>query len=90
MYHAHFTHTESNISCSFLSVIHSEILRVLDSLQLFYKNNTVVTPANWKPGDKVMIHPAVKDDELPKLFPKGVDIVDMPSGVSYVRFTNDY
>lgn len=67
-----------------------EILRALDSLQLFYKNNTVVTPANWKPGDKVMIHPAVKDDQLSELFPKGVELVDMPSGVSYVRFTTDY
>lgn len=50
----------------------------------------MVTPANWKPGDKVMIHPAVKDDQLSELFPKGVELVDMPSGVSYVRFTNDY
>jgi hypothetical protein len=43
-----------------------------------------------QPGTKVMILPHVKDEELPKLFPKGVDKVSMPSGKSYVRTTTDY
>jgi hypothetical protein len=43
-----------------------------------------------QPGTKVMILPHVKDEELPKLFPKGVDKVSMPSGISYVRTTTDY
>jgi len=47
-----------------------EILRVIDSLQLTdqYK---VATPVNWKPGDDVIIVPALKDDDAKKLFPNG-------------------
>ncbi|XP_073987566.1 peroxiredoxin-6-like [Rhodnius prolixus] len=67
-----------------------EILRVIDSLQLTDKLQFVATPANWIPGDKVMILPTVKDEDLPKLFPKGVDKVSMPSGQNYVRTTTDY
>ncbi|XP_046403990.1 peroxiredoxin-6-like [Ischnura elegans] len=66
-----------------------EILRVIDSLQVT-ANKQVATPANWKPGDKVMVLPSVKKEDLPKLFPKGVDTVKMPSGIEYVRMTNDY
>ncbi|KAG8231782.1 hypothetical protein J437_LFUL011882 [Ladona fulva] len=66
-----------------------EILRVIDSLQLCAVKK-VATPANWTPGTKVMVRPDVKDEELPSLFPKGVDTVNMPSGVVYVRTTLDY
>ncbi|XP_014274634.3 peroxiredoxin-6 isoform X2 [Halyomorpha halys] len=67
-----------------------EILRVIDSLQLTDRLKVIATPANWVPGDKVMILPTVKDEDLPKLFPKGVDKVSMPSGINYVRTTTDY
>ncbi|CAH1404466.1 unnamed protein product [Nezara viridula] len=67
-----------------------EILRVIDSLQLTDRLKVVATPANWVPGDKIMILPTVKDEDLPKLFPKGVDKVSMPSGINYVRTTTDY
>jgi hypothetical protein len=43
-----------------------------------------------QPGTKVMIVPSVKDEDLPKLFPKGVEEVSMPSGITYVRTTTDY
>ena len=46
-----------------------EILRVIDSLQLT-ANYRVATPANWKQGGDVMVTPAVKPEEIPKLFPK--------------------
>jgi alkyl hydroperoxide reductase subunit AhpC len=49
----------------------SEILRVIDSLQLTdsYK---VATPADWKDGDDVVIAPAIQDPaELAQRFPKG-------------------
>ena len=39
-----------------------EILRVLDSMQLTSAHK-VATPANWQPGDDVIIVPAVSDDE---------------------------
>ncbi|GLV34048.1 Peroxiredoxin 2540-1 [Carabus blaptoides fortunei] len=67
-----------------------EILRVIDSLQLVDRNPNIATPANWTPGEKVMILPTVKDEELSKLFPGGVDKVAMPSGITYVRTTTDY
>ncbi|KAJ9575426.1 hypothetical protein L9F63_025621 [Diploptera punctata] len=67
-----------------------EILRVIDSLQLTDRLKVVATPANWTPGTKVMVLPHIKDEELPKLFPKGVDKVSMPSGKVYVRTTTDY
>ena len=47
-----------------------EVLRLLDSLQLTAKH-PVATPANWKPGDEVIIAPAVSDEEAKKKFPKG-------------------
>jgi alkyl hydroperoxide reductase subunit AhpC len=36
----------------------NEILRVIDALQLTDKA-TVATPANWVPGDKVIVSPMV-------------------------------
>lgn len=47
-----------------------ELLRVIDSLQLA-DDHKVETPANWKPGDDVMIPPSIRDREADKLFPKG-------------------
>src|SRR6188508_1664824 len=45
-----------------------EVLRVIDSLQLTAKHK-VATPANWKPGDDVIITPAVSNEEAEKSFP---------------------
>ena len=47
-----------------------EVLRVLDSMQLTAKHK-VATPVNWKPGDDVIILPAVSDDEAKKKYPGG-------------------
>jgi alkyl hydroperoxide reductase subunit AhpC len=47
-----------------------EILRVLDSLQLTARH-PVSTPANWKPGDDVIISGSVSDDEARKKYPGG-------------------
>jgi alkyl hydroperoxide reductase subunit AhpC len=47
-----------------------EVLRVLDSIQLTARHR-VATPANWKPGDDVIIAGSVSDDEAKKLFPQG-------------------
>ncbi|KRT82043.1 hypothetical protein AMK59_4412 [Oryctes borbonicus] len=67
-----------------------EMLRVVDSLQLVDKIPQIVTPANWVPGDKIMIEPGVSDAEAERLFPGGIDRVSMPSGVAYVRTTTRY
>jgi thioredoxin-dependent peroxiredoxin len=47
-----------------------ELLRVIDSLQLTTKHN-VATPANWKPGEDVIISGSVKDDEAKQKYPGG-------------------
>ena len=47
-----------------------EVLRAIDSLQLTAKHN-VSTPANWKPGDDVIISGSVSDDEARKKYPQG-------------------
>jgi len=47
-----------------------EVLRVIDSLQLTAKHR-VATPANWKPGEDVIIAGSVSDDEARKIYPDG-------------------
>jgi len=63
-----------------------EILRVLDSIQLTTKHQ-ISTPANWKPGDDVIISGSVSDDEARKKYPAGwkaprpyLRIVPQPKG----------
>jgi alkyl hydroperoxide reductase subunit AhpC len=48
----------------------AELLRLLDSLQLTAEKQ-LTTPANWQPGDDVIIAPAVSDEEAKKRFPGG-------------------
>ncbi len=47
-----------------------EVLRVIDSLQLTAKHK-VATPANWKPGEDVIIAGSVSDEEAKKIYPGG-------------------
>jgi thioredoxin-dependent peroxiredoxin len=58
-----------------------EILRVIDSLQLTAKYK-VATPANWEDGQDCIITSAVKDEEVPAMFPKGSRKVK-----PYLRYT---
>lgn len=49
----------------------TELLRVLDSLQLT-DNYQVATPADWKDGEDVVIVPSITDaEEIKRKFPKG-------------------
>jgi glutaredoxin/glutathione-dependent peroxiredoxin len=41
---------------------------VVDSLQTGDKHR-ITTPINWVPGDDVIVHPSVKNDEAKTLFP---------------------
>ena len=43
------------------------MLRVIDSLQLT-ANHKVATPAQWQPGDDVIIAGSVSNDEAKELF----------------------
>jgi thioredoxin-dependent peroxiredoxin len=44
-----------------------EVVRVIDSLQLT-ASHKVSTPAQWQPGDKVIISGSVSDDEAKEIF----------------------
>lgn len=60
----------------------SEILRVIDSLQLT-DNHSVATPADWQDGEDCVIVPSLKDpEELKQKFPKGYKEIK-----SYLRMT---
>ena len=51
-----------------------EILRTIDSLQLTAQHS-VVTPANWKSGEDVIIIPTMSDDDARERFPEGFETV---------------
>lgn len=59
----------------------TEVLRVVDSLQLTAKH-TVSTPADWKQGEDVIVGTSISTDEAIKKFPKGVKVVK-----PYLRYT---
>jgi alkyl hydroperoxide reductase subunit AhpC len=59
----------------------TEILRALDSLQLAAKY-PVATPANWRPGDDVLVAPTVSDADAAARFPRGYRAVK-----NYLRYT---
>ncbi|MED6237988.1 Peroxiredoxin-6 [Ataeniobius toweri] len=65
-----------------------EILRVVDSLQLTAEKR-VATPADWKPGECVMVPPNMPEEEAATLFPAGVFSKELPSGKKYLRYTPD-
>jgi thioredoxin-dependent peroxiredoxin len=48
-----------------------EILRVLDAIQINAKHG-VSTPANWKPGDDVVVPSAMAEDVVKQKFPGGL------------------
>ncbi|XP_038650904.1 peroxiredoxin-6 [Scyliorhinus canicula] len=63
-----------------------EILRVIDSLQLTaYKK--VATPVDWKAGGDCMVLPSISEEDAKKLFPKGIQMQELPSSKKYLRFT---
>ncbi len=49
-----------------------EVLRVIDSLQLT-ATHRLATPAQWQPGDDVIIAGSVTDDEAHQIYPDGWD-----------------
>lgn len=59
-----------------------EILRVIDALQLADRAS-IATPADWRPGDKVIIPPSITNEDAEKLFPQGWEEIR-----SYLRLTD--
>eukprot|EP00287_Rhodomonas_sp_CCMP768_P027517 CAMPEP_0202838598 /NCGR_PEP_ID=MMETSP1389-20130828/49836_1 /ASSEMBLY_ACC=CAM_ASM_000865 /TAXON_ID=302021 /ORGANISM="Rhodomonas sp., Strain CCMP768" /LENGTH=222 /DNA_ID=CAMNT_0049514913 /DNA_START=24 /DNA_END=692 /DNA_ORIENTATION=+ len=64
----------------------SEVLRVLDSLQLT-ANYSVATPADWTDGGSCMVLPSLSDEQAKDKFPKGFQTVPCPSNKPYLRVT---
>lgn len=58
-----------------------EILRAIDALQLSDAHR-VATPADWKPGDDVIIQNSISDEEARSRFPRGFDKIK-----PYMRMT---
>ncbi len=58
-----------------------EILRVIDALQ-FADANKVATPADWIPGERVIIPPSISNEDAKGLFPQGWEEIR-----SYLRLT---
>ena len=52
-----------------------EILRLVDSIQTTDKHN-VATPANWRPGDKVIVPPPKTKDGAEKRLQEGYECAD--------------
>mmetsp|Transcript_769 Transcript_769/g.1134 ORF Transcript_769/g.1134 Transcript_769/m.1134 type:complete len:220 (+) Transcript_769:55-714(+) len=61
----------------------TEILRVLDSLQMTV-NHKVATPADWKAGEKCVVVPSISTEDAKSKFPKGVEEIR-----PWIRFTPD-
>lgn len=59
-----------------------EILRVIDALQLG-DTKRIATPADWRPGDRVIIPPSIKNEEAKTVFPQGWDEIR-----PYLRLTD--
>ena len=59
----------------------SEILRVVDSLQLTAEHN-VATPVDWEDGQDVIIPPGVKQEDVEAKYPKGHRVIK-----PYLRYT---
>jgi alkyl hydroperoxide reductase subunit AhpC len=49
-----------------------EVLRVIDSLQLT-ADHQVATPAQWQPGEDVIIAGSVSDEQAKEKYPEGWD-----------------
>lgn len=65
----------------------NEILRSCQSLKLTASNG-LGTPANWKPGDRVIVTPKVSTEDAKKDF-KHFEQADLPSGKDYLRMVDD-
>lgn len=42
---------------------------------------------HFQKGDSCMVLPTVKDEEIPTLYPNGVEVINVPSGKKYLRMT---
>lgn len=62
-----------------------ELLRVVDALQTSDRLHCA-TPVDWKPGSRVIVPSNVPDALVQKHFADGLEVVDLPSKKSYLRY----
>jgi peroxidase len=67
-----------------------EILRCIDSLQLVDRVKIIATPANWVPGEKVMILPDADEKKIKEVFGDDYEVTKLPSQRVYIRTTTNY
>lgn len=65
----------------------NEIIRTIKSLKLT-ANNGLATPANWNPGERVVVTPPVATQTAKTKY-NNFDIVPLPSGKQYLRMVDD-
>jgi len=68
--------------------MNSDCLPFLSALQLTDRHK-VTTPANWRPGDDVVVHAAVPTEEAKKLFPNLVEHKVSASQFRYLAVHTD-
>ena len=59
-----------------------EIVRVIDALQATDRN-TIATPADWKPGERVIVSPGVSTEDAKAKFANVVELKP------YLRYADD-
>lgn len=63
-----------------------EFLRVINALQTG-DDKRVALPADWRPGDKVIIPPSITNEEAKDIFPQGWDEIQPYLRLTSVRST---
>ena len=61
-----------------------EVLRILEAI-VMTDNRKAATPANWEPGDDIVVLPGTSQEDAEASF-KNVRTVELPSGKGYLRF----
>lgn len=64
----------------------TEIVRTVDALMLTSKKK-VATPANWAPGEPVMVHHSISGAKVKEHFQEEIRCHEMPSGKDYMIST---
>jgi len=65
----------------------NEIIRTIKSLKLT-SNNGLATPANWQPGERVVVTPPVATETAKSKY-KNFETCALPSGKPYLRMVDD-
>uniref|UniRef100_A0A1B0BSC8 Peroxiredoxin C-terminal domain-containing protein n=1 Tax=Glossina palpalis gambiensis TaxID=67801 RepID=A0A1B0BSC8_9MUSC len=74
----------SVITTSMMGAIGTEILRVINFMQLTGRES-LATPVDWNQGHTCMILPTLSNEEASEKYPKGLKTFNISSGKTYIR-----